>query len=348
MGNRIVYTAVRSRLKKLFKAEEIILPRFFLTNFLQLMSKLCGYEEEETKIRPQLVLSSGISNALKQVPGHYKMQAKVGKRNGSDLDKIMKSLLPFCNNGWFVYMDIQETQIEYGLLRAFSGPQGLSVTDVLFNTEGLSHEVLEFSLVEICTLNGFEIKVKGLLGSDFVIDFKLINEPDIYCDYSYMASDISLGIEDQGNRESLVKVFSNLLKAMSQKIHGTICIVVQDDYKFPNEYLSDGLWLEDPIDISEKALALIDTKQSNVGEMFYGLSGLLLQMMNVDGITIIDNKGRVRGFNVFINQAKVKAIKSSGGARKRAALALLENNDQGVLGVFFQSQDGNSFYKRRH
>lgn len=345
---KIHFSAVKRRLRELLKTEKIILPNKFYENFLKFISKICTYEEESRKIRPTLVLGFNICSALEQVPNHYILKAKVGKRDGSDLEKIMKALVPFCNNGWFVYMDIKSTCIEYGLLRAFNGPKGLSVTEILFDTDGIAEELIDYGLIEIKVLSIFEISISGLRKNKLIIDFRFAehNDNGHLDNYILVTNDITSAVLES-DREILEPVFCNLLQTTAQRVHGTICLIVKSDYEFPNEFLSDGIWLKEPINLAEKALYTVrDSKDSISSEMFYGLTGLLIEMMNVDGITIIDNEGRIRGYNVFINQSNVREIKVSGGARKRAAYSLLNTGDPKILGVYFQSQDGNTFYER--
>ena len=69
-------------------------------------------------------------------------------------------------------------------------------------------------------------------------------------------------------------------------------------------------------------------------------------MLNVDGITIVDNKGRIRAFNVFVNPNTHENEELSGGARKRAANYLKNTKNSNYIGVYFQSQDGMSNYER--
>mgnify|MGYP002657831126 CR=1 FL=1 len=68
-------------------------------------------------------------------------------------------------------------------------------------------------------------------------------------------------------------------------------------------------------------------------------------MLNFLGITVIDTSGRIRAYNVFITPNNGIEV-TYGGARKRAAQALLDNKNSDYVGVYFQSQDGNYFYER--
>lgn len=345
---KIHYSAVKRRLKELLKTEKIIVPNKFYENLLKFISRICTYEEESKKIRPTLVLGFNIRTALEQVPNHYILMTKEGRRDGSDLEKSMKALVPFCNNGWFVYMDIKANCIEYGLIRAFSGPKGLAITEILFDTDGIAEELIDYGLIEIKVLSNFEMNICGLRKNKLIIDFRFANHDDSNHsnNYNSVVKDITSGISET-DRETVDSIFTNLFQITAQRVHGTICLIVKSDYLFPNTFLSDGIWLKEPINLTQKALYAVRDKMDSVSsEMFYGLTGLLIEMMNVDGITVIDNEGRVRGYNVFINQSNLSEIKVSGGARKRAAYALLASGDPKIIGVYFQSQDGNAFYER--
>ena len=70
-------------------------------------------------------------------------------------------------------------------------------------------------------------------------------------------------------------------------------------------------------------------------------------MLDFDGITIIDNAGRIRAYNVFIESSQDKQNKVIGGARRRAAYSILHNKNKKIIGVYFQSQDGDNFYKEK-
>ena len=70
-----------------------------------------------------------------------------------------------------------------------------------------------------------------------------------------------------------------------------------------------------------------------------------IQKQLLEFITIVDTMGRIRGYNVFITPHNKDNI-ITGGARKRAAHALLDSQNEDYVGVYFQSQDGNYFYER--
>ena len=68
-------------------------------------------------------------------------------------------------------------------------------------------------------------------------------------------------------------------------------------------------------------------------------------MLNFDGITIIDNQGRLRAFNVFVEPNSKKVGYIVGGARKRAAYYILSSKKKDIIGVYFQSHEGEVFFQ---
>ncbi|MGE6367207.1 hypothetical protein ACQKD9_26595 [Bacillus paramycoides] len=348
MSTRIYFSDVFERISQFISDENIHIDKEFLGSLLRFLSKVCNYEEEEIKIRPKLILTKNIEKVLKTVPNHFKVKRGTGGRNGEDFDKMIKAIMPFCNLGWYVYVDFQDDKIEYGIIRSFSGPKGLTLTETLYsnnlNEEGVS-------IVEISVASKYEIDIRGVKQENLIIDFRLVSEDqqDYPTIIEEMAGDIVAKIDDQETREKLGDVFKKLLRLPQDRVHGTICMVVDSDYSFPNKSLSDGIWFDEPINLSESALfAINETRDIYLGEKYYALSGLFIEMLNMDGITVIDNKGNVRGFNVFINKhiEKEPTRLISGGARKRAFYSLLEAEDSNIIGVYFQSQDGEIMYKR--
>lgn len=341
---RAHFESIDEKFKQLLSSEKIDVDDSFFDKILRFLSFACHYEEEEVKIKPNVFITKNlhkhkITNAF--ILPVEKEEGCIGEK----CDKRMKSLLPFCNLGWSVYIDVSETHLEYGLIRLFSGPRGGAILQAFSNISDPN----ESSMVEISVISGHEIMINGMNENHLCIDFRLFkDEKENTVDdiHHSIAHDISAVYSDV-YKQSAVDLLIKLFRLARQKVHGTIVLVVDESFQFPNPYLTDGTWLEQPIDLIETGLiALGDSGDMYTTEKYYGLSGLFVEMMNVDGITIIDNAGRVRGYNVFINQSTVKSSTVSGGARKRAKMALLNTKDPSIIGVYFQSQDGHISYER--
>jgi len=115
--------------------------------------------------------------------------------------------------------------------------------------------------------------------------------------------------------------------------------VVDQGYQ-RDEFLSDGIWLETPISLSKLFM-----QTNNYSEQkLTATTNLFLTMLNKDGITVIDNAGNILAYNVFV-EADLKAVAGIiGGARKRAAYTVINSRRKDIIGVYFQSYDGEIFF----
>ena len=107
----------------------------------------------------------------------------------------------------------------------------------------------------------------------------------------------------------------------------------------------DGIWLKEPISFSK----LFTQSKSYNEEKLQAYADLFMNMLNFDGITVIDNQGRLRAYNVFVEPNSKKVGYIVGGARKRAAYYILSTKKKDIVGVYFQSHEGEVFFQElRH
>ena len=118
-------------------------------------------------------------------------------------------------------------------------------------------------------------------------------------------------------------------------------VVVDKDY-VDEGFFGDGIWLEEPIEFSK---LFTQTKSFSEAKL-NAYSEIFMDMLNYDGITIVDNKGRIRAYNVFVESDSSKENNILGGARKRAAFTVINSKVRKIIGVYFQSQEGEIFYNR--
>lgn len=352
LDQKVSFSDNARSLHDFFESQGVLLPPDLYRELLGFLSKACIYEEEERKIRPSLVIGSNLLDSrLKQLMQATIIPFVVDPLNNSHLAKRLKSSLPFCNNGWRVFINTDGENITYGIMRNFNGPSGLNVEQILGNLTSDDKEELQTNFVLIDVTSNFEIMLKGN-NRTCTIDFRLvedtrdINAQDLFCKdlLSAYNADIS----------KVSVAYSKTINMFSQKLHGSICVIIKHDHMLPDETLKDGIFLDVPIDIYP-ILAddlndrnLIHNKSSTISshERYHAFTGVLLEMLNIDGITVVDNKGRIRAFNVFVKPDASGNEALSGGARKRAAAYLTRQANPNYIGVYFQSQDGMISYER--
>lgn len=343
-----------SNIIEFFEKYDIYLSKELQFQIFDFLKKICSYEEEETKIFPHLILGHNIeSKAFSRLfPVEIIHLAK--ETDEKLFFKKLKPLLPFCNNGWRVYVDVMEDKVNFGIIRNFSGIEGLTVDEVLSDTDKNNLDNIRnnysISYLMINPINANELDIVAMDSEKIRINFSLIH-PSLNTNEEQKAMFIKDFLSKSPD-EKLFRAIKKIVEMFSQKLHGTICLIVKENCILPNEQLVDGIFLESPIDLVGLAKEVLDKKVNyeseyiiSLNEKYYAISGLFLDMLNFDGITVIDTCGRIRAYNVFItpnNEAQV----TYGGARKRAAQALLNNKCSDYVGVYFQSQDGNFFYER--
>jgi hypothetical protein len=363
---KIYFSSVRDHINSLLEAEGLNIEEQFKNELFIFLSRICVYHEEEVKIRPNIIICSDIQAVSKGVINSQILKLNTGDSNGSDMGKILKAIVPFCNNGWIVFIDLKNAQsgtIDYGIIRSFNGITGLPFVENVTEVNPEDVEYLGYKFIEVRVLSDFEVQLQGLNNNSLVIDFRIHDEVDQYpldvlnnlvaditsgFDYSQIVNAVGQKVDVLDLERDLKNSFSNFLKLLSQRVHGTILLVVKDGFT-PGDLIKDGVWLEKPINLSEYALnAGSIFKDITSNEIFYAYSSLFIEMLNIDGITVINCKGEILGYNVFVNKSSTSSQQTvgSGGARKRAAKALLAEANDSFIGVYFQSQDGHAFYER--
>lgn len=343
------------KLKDFLKKHKIEFSDDVYQDLLEFISSACLYEEEERKIRPSLIIGNHLLD--KNLSGLLQATALciiVDKKEETHLKKRLKSLIPFCENGWRICISFDSDEIRYGILRNFNGPTGLNIDALLSDLSNVEIEALNLNYVLMDVINNFEIILKGNAES-LKIDFKLCRQEEnhdnfleCFCDDFIGAVDESSGLE----RKKLKTAIMKTVNLFSQKLHGSLCLIVDHTYKLPDDVLKDGVFLPKPIDIcSVLTVELTDSNRDASGimsahEKYYAFTGLMLEMLNFDGVTVVDNKGRLRAYNIFVKSDINTDNSLSGGARKRAAEFLCRQSNTKYVGVYFQSQDGVSFYRK--
>ncbi len=305
--------------------------------------KLSSYKEEELQVRPSIVLTSNINSVVKNVPDCVKIPF-YNDENFNNFEEHLKSLLCFCANNWLLYINFNSEGVEYGLIKCVNSIKEKSFKTLIF--EDNTREILESKtkLVLIDVKSDELTCLRGIKGTETNISFSLTNasHSDVEDAIKNFVEDVLSKLKTTPRKLQDIKtLYTNTLINSFQKLHGTLCLVVDKDFKDTKGLLSDGTWLPEPIDFGK---LFMQSKSYNESKL-RAYADLLVTMLNYDGITIIDNRGRIRAYNVFIENSKKASEKIVGGARLRAAYTLLNTTNSKICGLYFQSHEGTVFYK---
>lgn len=349
---RISFSASNNAIHAFFLNQNVNLPIPLYNELLVFLSKACTYEEEEHKVRPSIIIGNNLlDDQVTRLTQATMIPLVKECLTETRLIKRLKSMLPFCNNGWRVFLNLDDETLTYGIVRNFNGPAGLSIDDILTNMSISDKESLGINFVLVDIASNFEILLKGI-ADICTIDFRLIDETSNSGAQTTFCEDLLSACE--GDISKVAAAYRKTIGLFSQKLHGSICMIIRHDHTLPDDILKDGIFLETPLDIYPILAEDLNDKQAlqdisftiSSHEKYHAFTGLFIEMLNIDGITIVDNRGRIRAYNVFVSPDATGTENLAGGARKRAANFLLKQKNPNYLGVYFQSQDGMSSYER--
>lgn len=342
MADNLFYTDAKEMVLKFIMKEFATMPEPLITNLISYFYKFCSYEEEGLKIRPNIIFCNDINQIIKNIPLSFKLQLFCDE-DCTMFNSRMKSIMSFCKKEWNVYVEIKDGEIIYGICKVFNSMKDKALVPLVLENEVLLENTEKFHFINLEAISSYAISMKGLKGNEAIINFS-INDVNV-CNREGVVKrfvNASLSkLKTTKRKLSEVKIlYENIFKKAFNDIHGAICVIVDKEYE-DRGFFSDGIWLDTPIDLSKVFLqskSYSESKLTNISELF-------ISMLNCDGITIVDNVGRIRAYNVFISTDKSGKKNIAGGARKRAAYAVINTKLRRIVGVYFQSQDGEVFYE---
>ncbi len=341
MADNLYFTEAKDTVLRFIAKEYPSMPEKLITNIISNFYKFCSYEEEGQKIKPRMLFLNNIDIVSKNIPNFYKVQLFCDE-DESMFNSRLKASIVFCQNDWCAYVEIKDNKYIYGICKVMSSIKEKSLSQLLFETPAITTNE-KLNLIYLDTLSSYAISLRGAKGGDIIVNFSindsnfLNRESVIKC---FVNSSFSKLKTTKTKLNEIKIMFENILRRAINDIHGAICVVVDKDYK-DKGFFADGIWLEEPIEFSKSFLmskSYSEAKLTNIAELF-------ISMLNYDGITIVDNMGRIRAYNVFIKPDKFSKKAITGGARKRAAYAIINSGTRKIVGVYFHSQEGEIFYE---
>lgn len=344
MPDNLYFTEAKDTVLRFIAKEYPALPENLITMLINNFYKFCSYEEEGQKVKPRIIFTNNIDLVGKHVPNFYKLQLFCDKDEKMFVSRL-KALLIFCMNDWTTYIENKDGLYYYGICNVFNSIKEKPLYQLIFENETLTSSD-KLNLFYLDALSSYAIDLRGVKGGDVIINFSINDSNFLNRDNAiqrFVNATFSKLKTTKNKLGEIKTYYDNILKKALNDIHGAICVVIDKDYE-DKGFFSDGIWLEEPIEFSKTFLmtkSYSEAKLNNIAQLF-------ISMLNYDGITIVDNMGRIRAYNVFIKTekfARANAIFDGGGARKRAAYAVLNSGIKKIIGLYFHSQEGEIFYE---
>ena len=342
MNENIFYIDAKTKIVDFLTTEfSGTFPLKLQNRFLNFFPQIANYEEEGHKYKPAIFFTNNIDAVVKNVPNATKI-VLFNDDNENMFASRLKSLVPFCNHNWCVYISISEENIEYGIFRIINSIKDESLETVLFKSEILQEKSNKLFGIYVYAENTWTITMRSFKGRvvnvNFALDIRVVNnwEEEIK---EFVDASFSKLRTSAKKLQEIKNMYRNIFRNVSRSVDGTICVVVDSEYE-PDAFFEDGIWLTEPISFSK---LFAQTNQYNEQKLAT-ISNVFVTMLNFDGITVVDNKGQIRAYNVFIETNMKVAGNIIGGARKRAAYTIINSKRPHIIGVYFQSHEGEMFY----
>lgn len=345
MNENVFYLDAKNKIVDFLTNEYDDFPIKLQNRFLNFFPKMVNYEEEGIIYRPRLLFTNNIDMVMKSLPSPSKIEL-FRDENENMFASRLKTLVPFTKHDWCIYINEDNDGIEYGIFRNINSIKEAGLEDIIFRSQFLKDRDDKVFGIYAYAENSWAVTMKSIKGNEvsinFALDIKVVNDWDGEIQDFVDASFSKLKAAPKKLNE-IKTMYRNIFKNVMRNVNGTMCVVVDKDYpssEHRDDFLDDGIWLNEPISFSK----LYIQGQHNIEPKLTAISDVFMSMLNFDGITVVDNAGNILAYNVFVEANMRTAGNIIGGARKRAAYTIINSRKKLIIGVYFQSHDGEMFY----
>ncbi|MCL2755756.1 MAG: hypothetical protein FWE45_01755 [Firmicutes bacterium] len=345
LNENIFYLDAKNRIVDFLNDNFDDFPIKLQNRFLNFFPKMVNYEEEGAKYRPRLLFTNDIDKIMRSLPSPSKIEL-FRDTNEHMFASRLKALVPFTKHDWCIYINSGEIGVSYGIFKNINSIKEEGLEDIIFKSQYLRDRDEKVFGIYAYPENAWAITMKSIKGNEinvnFALDIKVVNDLDEEINEFVEASFSKLKASTKKANE-VKTMYKNIFKNVVRNIHGTICVVVDKDYptsEHRDDFLEDGIWLKEPISFSK----LYIQGQHNVEPKLTAIANVFMSMLELDGITVVDNAGNILAYNVFVEANLRTSGGVIGGARKRAAYTIINSRKKLIIGVYFQSHDGEMFY----
>lgn len=343
MEEMIFFDNAKENVTTFFEKEFENFPPLLMSHFLNKFNDILNYTEEGTVIQPKIIFTNNIESIVRSIPKSYAMTI-FEDNEVTMFNSRLKSILPIIKNDWCLFIDIKENKISYGILMSFTSIKDRNLLRSLQENTSLKDKPGKICCILAKPLNFYSMMLHSISGNDLIVNFSLDKSKcNIFNNEirEFVDSTFSKLRTTQRKLTDMKNMYLNIFTNVLSYVNGSICVIVDKDYK-DNGLFEDGIWLKEPISFSK----LFTQSKSYKEEKLQAFADLFMNMLNFDGITIIDNQGRLRAYNVFVEPNSKKVGYIVGGARKRAAYYILSTRKKDIVGVYFQSHEGEVFFQQ--
>lgn len=306
---------------------------------VSIVNSLSDYYEEGAHLYPEVLLT----NNIKDVPFFAVYVFYVGKLESKSLSKAIKMCAPLCNEGWCLFIEVNDDGIKWGVV---NGEQKITSLSLLDQLKLYTDEAHRFVL-----LHNIGLKTVEFLPADgrdsYAVSLSLNGVDDIQRRFIHdLSVTISEACEDPRFCDFLEKMISYAL----QIGHGNLIAVMKrndDDISVPDIFSDGVLLIESPIDIYECYTHFKRTDNDIVAhEQLKKVTDLVESMLNHDGICLFTTDGKLIGYHLIVDNKVIVEEHIVGGARTKAFKKLV--SEVSIYAVLMKTQEGSIQFNKQY
>ena len=130
MEKKIFFEDARKNILEMFSFEFPSISVNDIDMFVGMFYHLVNYEEEGTKIKPNIIITSNINAVVKNIPQSQKITFYEDE-DTSNFRAHIKALMCFCLRGWNIYINFSENGVEYGIIKSLVSLKDKSLIAIL-------------------------------------------------------------------------------------------------------------------------------------------------------------------------------------------------------------------------
>ena len=342
METKIIFDEARKGIVDFFTDNFKNFDPLLLSHFLNRSNDFLNYNEEGRTYKPKLIFTNNIDAIVKCIDKAYKIPIYEDD-NASNFNQRLKPVIAIASNDWCIYIEQKDGKINYGLCKVLNSIKDKDLNSLIESSDYLKDKADKISCIIVRCLNFYTMNLSSTNGNNLNINFSL--DPDKQIKNSdditqFVDATFSKLRTTKEKLNTIKTMYTNIFTRVTNEVNGAICVVVDKEYK-DNGFFDDGIWLKEPISFNK----LFTSTKCYSEEKLQAFVQLFMAMLQFDGITVVDNFGRIRGYNIFVETDNKLNKRIVGGARKRAAYTILNSRRKHLIGVYFQSHEGEIFYK---
>lgn len=314
---RVIKFIKENTINKEFNELQIAL----VSTILNIIPVLGHYEEEDRKLNFKIAV--GMEATRKKLTGRFHSLRDYEYNNTDSqekiiqiIEKMIKEVAIFCQENADIFIIQNGDKIECGIYFTDLEKTGLTENSILSE---------KFIMIQNLYKN------KTLILADN--NKKLYLCMDLECNEDIVNTYSSYNMTKDSD---IYRKWKGIFERVRKTVHGTICLIVNDKWKVDDD---DNFTSE----IKELDIKLENSNSTSIDGLrdFNNKISMFFNMLNYDGITIINNMEIIKAYNVFCKVGTDKSTVIDGGARHRAYNYLIKLADpKNYVAVYFQSQEG--------